>query len=98
MIETLRDKHGVVARKAHSCNLCGRAIPKGSSYYAQQNTDGSSAWTWRAHSKCESLIYDYWKWCEIDLRDVDWEDQIPPDEFRQFLVSHNSRDGGTNHG
>ncbi len=82
MIETLSEKSDVVARKPHGCGLCGLSIPQGSTHYTQRNADGSAIWTWRAHTDCYSKINAYWAWCGIDEYD-----DIPHDEFRQFLAS-----------
>lgn len=87
MIESLGEKPTVVARKTHLCQLCGLDIPKGATHYTQRCADGSSVWTWRAHTRCRSLENEYWAWCGIELRHVEYYDEIPSDEFRQFLAT-----------
>lgn len=87
MIRTMSEKDDVVARKDHHCQLCGLSIPAGSTHFTQRNADESTAWTWRAHTRCNRLLTEYWEWSGINLRDVDEDDVIPDDEFREFLAS-----------
>lgn len=48
------DSHPV-ARKAHICDMCSRAIDPGETYRRSAGMDGSSAWTWRECAHCEAF-------------------------------------------
>ena len=88
MITTL-DEKVVVARKASGCPLCGMQIEVGERHYTQRCADGSSTWTYRAHSICHAEYDAYLRWAGWEPRDLDEGDYGTADhaEFRAFLRS-----------
>ena len=47
------------ARKRHWCEVCGRAILPGETYWRQAALDGGIAWTNKTCSHCESVMAHY---------------------------------------
>jgi hypothetical protein len=79
------------ARKHHQCGLCGLDIEPGTVYEEQRCVDNGEAWTARSHLLCAGRYWDYWRWCGVEMRDVDPEiNPVDPAEFRTFLADEGS--------
>ncbi len=73
----------LVARKAHVCQECGRAISKGTEHHLQKGVVDGSWYSWRVHSDCAELY-----WALNRERGSWWDDYLPLSEYCISEIDH----------
>lgn len=70
--------HYPVARKSHTCAVCGCSIPKGVKHHYQSGVYDGGIQSWRVHSDCAEM-----HWHHNDGRECDDQcDDYYLDEYR----------------
>lgn len=66
------------ARKQHRCDLCGRRIRKGATYYLREGVEGREHWRLKMHAVCRDATLDW----DLDQWEV-WTPGNAP-EFQRY--------------
>jgi predicted RNA-binding Zn-ribbon protein involved in translation (DUF1610 family) len=68
------------AHGKHHCTWCGKRIDAHEQYRDTRCADNGTAWTWRAHLRCDDFV---WK----AAREAEWDvdDGLGPDDFRELV-------------
>ena len=75
----LKDSHPI-ARKEHTCELCGCKINKGQKYYRQTNIYDGRIYDWIEHEECRDITH------ELDMfSECDYDEGLSSDYFKDII-------------
>lgn len=80
------------ARKRHRCQVCGRSILPGETYWREAGLDRGAAWTNRYCEHCERVV---WRWDDDYVESiVEALEENDPGVYAQMLAGWRYPDGG----
>lgn len=80
MINTIKVKHKVKARKQHFCSFCGKVIVAGEEYESSTCSCDGIVYDWKECERCKPYVEEAFR-----NKHYDWTDGMSEEDFHSYM-------------
>ena len=81
MIDILKEKHIVKARKHHKCDYCNKIITIGEKYISSTYAYDGSIYDWKECDRCKPFVQE-----AFSNKYYNWEEGMSGEDFREYML------------